>query len=460
MKIVLFRLCISLFLLLLIVIIVRFYLKYIKVDTSQIITQKIDTFIENIEEIVLTDEEYYSLGEIYHYGKFGKKIDKSLAIENYTNCIKKSTNSELIGSCYLQLARLYEEQEDRVNIDIVIHNYLKALEYGYEEAILSIGKIYMNGIHPSYLPDKMIAGRLFTTFINFSDTIKPWCKLHLQDIHSLNYNDLDAIKQYGVVYRSLPHGIVDRIQYVVNHMKVDRIVPYKMVFESGWLKKYEDNEKEDDIRKVIVKLPKQRIMNDRQNVHDHSVQNIGNEILNELDKNEINKSFEENVEELIKFCDKKTYPNVQRVVQSLTDLNHSKFDRSEKDVFNSVWSKVKDDDDKKQIFLDNLNSGVEYDTVVCSTGKIMLMLSTFDGVDDSLPDLKPDWVIKDEISQVIAKTISDLSDRERKEYESDDDERIKDVIHKRVKSKCNKDYQGVVEQDILDTYTDGLLEYI
>jgi len=440
-------------------IIVRLYLKYRKVNTSEIITQKIDTFVENIEDIVLTDEEYYSLGEIYHYGKFGKKADKSLAIENYTNCIKNSTNSHLIGSCYLQLARLYEEQVNLVNIDLVIHNYLKALEYGYEEAILSIGKIYMNGIHPSYLPDKMIAGRLFSTFINFSQTLKPWCKLHLQDIHSLSYNDLDAIKQYGVVYRKLPHGIVDRIQYVVNHMKVNEIVPYKMVFDNGWLRNY-DNEQEEDIRKVIVKLPKQRIMNDRQNVHDHSVQNIGNEILNKLDKNEINDSFEDNVNELFKSCDNKIYPNVQRVVHSLTDLNHSKFNRSEKDVFNSVWSKVKHDNNKKQIFLDNLNSGVEYDTVVCSTGKIMRMLSTFDGVDDSLPDLKPDWVIKDEISQVITKTINDLSSNERKEYESDDDEKIKDVIRKRVKSKCNKDYQGVVDQDILDTYTNGLLEYI
>ena len=327
----------------------------------QTMSEKIDTFIENTE--YFTEEEYYSLGEIYHYGKYNHKMDLGLAVHHYTNCVRMSSSPDRIGTCYIQLARLYEQAND---IELAIHNYLKALEYGQEESILAIGKIYMNGVHPSYLPDKIVAGRLFSEFRNFSPTLKPWCELYLRDI-MLNYNDLDAIRQPGVEYKSLDPGIIERIQRVANRLSV--IVPYKVANE-------QTNEQQAE---PIANLPKQRILNDRQNVHDHSVQNIGKAILNNLETND---SFEENAREVLKYGD----PNVERVVQSLTDYEHSRFGRSEKDVFNSVWTRVKDDNNKRKIFIDNLSSGVEYDTVVCSTGKIMRMLSTFDGVDDSLPD--------------------------------------------------------------------------
>ena len=422
----------------------------------------VDAFIENIEEIVLTDEEYFQLGQIYHYGKFSKPQNKELALENYKNCIKiastdlnvsrirDSSHNELIALSHMNIARLYQEQEI-INIDNVINHYLHALESGMEEAILEIGKIYLHGIHPSYLPDKMIAGRIFSTFINISETIKPWCKLYLQEIHSIHYSDLDSIKQKDVIYKPLPSNIVNLIQFSLNQRKIH--IPYKVKFETNWLKQDE----EDDVRQMFVKLPRQVVVNDTQNVHDHSLQNIGNEILNTLQSND---DFETNLKDLNKSYDKKNYPNIERVTNSLSSLNHSRFDRSEQDVFNSVWTKVKDNNETKQIFLDNLNSAVEYDTVVCSTGKIMRMLSTFDGVDDSVPDLKADWVIKDEISQTIANVINKLSESEKKQYESHHNEHIKNVIKQRVKSKCRKDYKNVVDDAILETYTDNLLEFI
>jgi hypothetical protein len=428
------------------------------------IAKSIDTFIEDVSEKNLSDEECFTLAELHHYGHFGHRKDLVLAIEHYEKCIQVSEQSMLRGKCYLGLAKLYEEMHP-VNIDKVINNHLKALEHGYEESILHVSKIYMHGLHPHYLPDKMMAGRIFSTFLNFSSTIHPWCKLYLQEIYSVNYEDLDAIRQNDIVYRPLPFNIEDRLKHSVSRMV--NFFPYRTQFNNTWLKNFDEDEEEDlfDTTTLIERLPVQVIRNDTQNVHDHGMQNIGAQIINVLEeKNDVkhnSDNYYQNVNELLKNWDQKNYPNVKRVCDSLSELNHSKFDKSEKDVFNLVWAKVKDNPDMTIMLLDNMNSSVEHDSVVCSTGKIMRMLSTLDAVDEDTPDLKPDWVIKEEITQTVSKILKDLKPNEKKEYESEDNnDRIKEVIKTRIRDKCEKDYKGVLEPNILNIYLNDYLEYI
>ena len=112
------------------------------------------------------------------------------------------------------------------------------------------------------------------------------------------------------------------------------------------------------------------------------------------------------------------------------------------------------------MFIDNLNSGVEHNYVVCSTGKIMRMLSTLDIIDNKMPDLKPEWVIKQEIMQTIANTINKLSSKERKQYESDNNAKIKKVIENRIRTKCLNDYKDILQENILDLYLNEYLEHI
>lgn len=428
------------------------------------IAKSIDTFIEDVTTKNLSDEEYFTLAELHHYGHFGHRKDLVLAIEHYEKCIQVSEQSKLRGKCYLGLAKLYEEMHP-VNIDKVINNHLKALEHGYEESILHVGKIYMHGLHPHYLPDKMMAGRIFSTFLNFSSTIHPWCKLYLQEIYSVNYEDLDAIRQNDIVYMPLPFNIEDRLKHSVSRMV--NFFPYKTQFNNTWLKNFDEDEEEDLFDTTLLKrLPIQVIRNDTQNVHDHGMQNIGAQIIGVLEEKNTNAAkksdnYYQNVSELLKHWDQSKHPNVKRVCDSLSELNHSKYDKSEKDVFNLVWTKVKDNPDTTVMLLDNLNSSVEHDSVVCSTGKIMRMLSTLDAVDDETPDLKPDWVIKEEITQTVSKILKDLKPNEKKEYESEDNnERIREVIKTRIRNKCEKDYKGVLESNILDIYLNDYLEYI
>jgi hypothetical protein len=115
------------------------------------------------------------------------------------------------------------------------------------------------------------------------------------------------------------------------------------------------------------------------------------------------------------------------------------------------------------MFVDNINSCVENENVVCSTGKIMRMLSTLDVIDKETPDLKPEWMIKDEIAQTISKTIKDLNEKDKKDYESDEDrlsERVRLKLKKKISTKCKTDYKDIIDSEILDTYLNDYFEYI
>lgn len=423
------------------------------------IKHTIDTFVENV--VTYTDEDYFVFAELYHYGKFGKQKNLVLAIENYNKCIVNTRNNELKGLCHLGVAKIYEERHP-VNVDLLIDHYLKALECGFEESILHIGKLYLHGIHPSVLPDKMQAARVFSTFLNFSPTLHPWCKLYLQDIYDMSYSDLDATKQPGVAYQPLPFNITNIIHHFTT--KITQVIPYKTKFNEALLVQHDD---EDDLENVletalITKVPRQRITNDTQNVHDHSLQNIGNTIIDILDKNpEKQTNFHKNLNDLYTGLDENKYPNVKRVCSSYGDMIHSRYDKSEQEVFNLVWSRVRDNPDLTAMFVDNIDSSVENDHVVCSTGKIMRMLSTLDAVDDNTPDLKPEWAIKDEIAQTIAKVLNDLSPKERTDYESEDNnDTIKLIIKQRVQNKCQKDYANVLDPKVLDIYLKDYFEHI
>lgn len=470
MKHVMFILCFTISILLIVFCepYFRRWMKYIlypsKVSIEDTIVKSVDTFIAKNRAETLTDVEHFQLGQLYHYGKFGTKQNDRLAIENYVQCINKSDDKSLIGKTYIQKAQLYE-QHMHVDINKVLEHYLKALEYGYEESILHVGKIYLNGIHPSVLPDKMMAGRIFSSFMNVSSSLQPWCKLYLQDVHAVMYSDLDAIKQNGTVYTPLPTNIVHRIQIAID--KADKpMIAYQIPFDTKWLKQLNDDDSNDYNEKTILtKLPKQIIKNDTQNVHDSSLQNIGNEILNiietEQPSNIENNDFLSNVNELLSNKEYNTlkYPEVKRVCNSYTNLIHSRFNKSEQEVFNMIWTKVKTKPNSIHVFLDNINSSVEHDVIVCSTGKIMRLLSTFDGIDSEIPDLKPDWIIKDEISQIIAKTITSLSSSEKQRYESDDED-IKETIKQRVKNKCSNYYKDVLDKSFINTNIDALLEFV
>ena len=156
------------------------------------------------DNVSFNDKELYTIANIHHYGRYHNSIDVNKAIDMYHLSIDKSNDKTHIGNCYLSLGHLYKDK----NIgEKAIFYYLLALKYGYEESIIHIGKVYLYGLHPYYLPEKILAGHIFNTFMNVSDTVEPWCKLYLKEINELGYHDIDAYTINKIEYKHLPNDI-------------------------------------------------------------------------------------------------------------------------------------------------------------------------------------------------------------------------------------------------------------
>lgn len=416
--------------------------------------------------------ELYNIAQIFHYGKFGQQMNYVKAKNHYLASANKSNDNQHKGKCYLALATVLSE-EKVVDAQLMIKYYLLGLECGYEESIIHIGRLYMNGMHPHYLPNKVLAGKIFSTFNNFSEKINKWCKVYMNDIMKLSYSDIDAIPLKNLQYKEFPHDIVQRISYSIS--KIDTVYPYKEIVDEKLLiqSKYQDDEVDAVI--ILNKIPKkQKVINDSQNVHNTTLQNTANNII-EVIQNKNNNDFNLNVHELLNktSCDEKKQ-QVQQVCSSFTTVNHSRYEQSEQAIFNMVWNHIKDNDDLIEIFIDNIISSIENDVIVCSTGKIMRMLSTMDIIDDKTPDLKPDWIIKEELSNIVSnilsKTLSQHSSKYTTAYNSlnpttaqqEQCDYITNVIKNTITQKCKKDYvdTNILSQDLLDLYLQDYIDNI
>lgn len=353
-------------------------------------------------------------------------------IYHYLSSFKKN---KVTDTHFHQAQHHYEGKADVIQPNAIdsLSGFLKSYKEGNEDGLLHIIQLYLYGLHPEYAPDKLTGLKLMRKINadgHFSDRLKQVCKMFEEDTSIMVYTDIDS---YNSEYKSLPSTIIDIVDDIIHHQlknKID-IVPCSMNVSHKAMpvtvvrETYEDimfniddhNNNDDvfgnndDVNNVDVGMI---IHNDSQNVHNHSIQNISKNIIDSLDNNR--SSFDDNsllfLSELKKHSQsisKAEVAKIMKVLNSMSDTNHSKYNKSEKDVFNLTFERImnkKDAEEKTNLFImfaQNIASAVEYDVVVCSTGKITRMLSTFDVIDTELPDLKPDWMIREEIGRTAAR---------------------------------------------------------
>tara|TARA_B110000027_G_scaffold41933_1_gene46163 strand:+ start:6 stop:1331 length:1326 start_codon:yes stop_codon:yes gene_type:complete len=372
----------------------------------------------------------------------------------------------------------YEGKHNEIKPEAIdsLKGFIKSYKHGNEDGLLHILQIYLYGLHPEYGPDKLNGLKLINRIMAdsyFSDKIKKVCKMFNEDVSVMVYDDVDANNNN---YKQLPSNINDILDDIIEfHIK------NKIKIEKSTMNVSVKNTKPEqiEIEPELLELDETTILpymnnqnrvvlNDSQNVHNHSVQNISKNIINIID-NESNKiyskSFDENsllfLNELKKYDDitHTERNNILQVLNSMSDNIHSKYQKSEKDIFNMsfdrIMSKTNPEEKKNLIimFAQNIASAVEYDIVVCSTGKITRMLSSFDVIDTELPDLKPDWIIKEEIANKSSKIREDiLKTSTKKEVEAymnyddtcDEKKALHEVVVDKMKSRliddCTKHY--------------------
>jgi hypothetical protein len=147
---------------------------------------------------------------------------------------------------------------------------------------------------------------------------------------------------------------------------------------------------------------------DKQNVHDHAVASTS--------LTNIQKLKPSNVDYLPLVLSENTNENIQMVLLSLSDHEHSRFMTSEHALFNNIYDfimNIEDDEERKnalETFFLNLNDCVENNLVVCSSGKMERMISTLCGVHPEIQPIGNMSVFK----QALADIASNVRDGEEK----------------------------------------------
>lgn len=373
--------------------------------------------------------------------------------------------------------------------------FLKSYKEGNEDGLLYLLRIYLYGIHPEYSPDKTTGLKLINRILNdsnhFSHELKLVCKMLYDDTITMYNNDVDSLHDN---YKDLPSNIVTIIDEIIDYQISNNIKIIKCTMQTSHQTQIhripqQNNDVDDNNNDIIIDFMVYddnndnqenidlTILNDSQNVHNHTIQNISKNILNDMKKND--NSFNKNITDFKILIQSKelaesNVTNIEMVLDSFTDNIHSKYNMSEKDVFSMCYERINNKDNIEHrnnlfdIFIQNIESGVEHGIVVCSTGKITRMLSSFDIVDEELPDLKPDWIIKQELltkaSNVREIVFNECSKEEKVIYDNYDDNYPNDkkVVHDRIKSQiettfkkqCIDDYvnTNILSESALDVY--------
>jgi hypothetical protein len=416
--------------------------------------------------------------------------DLAASMDYYNMSISKTRDPILRSKCFYAIGDIYRNGTPP-DAPRAIDYYLRA---NAEDAIMDIVKIYEHGLHPFYLPDKMIARKILNTLLfdpvskaKLSVTFRQSISELSKELGNLSYEDVDKIAYGDREYKPLPSNIdVTIIESIRNAQVVimtktpikpeqtrvitpterealqrnarreraitltQREAPHRTARRERIITPdidaiidnlfIHDNEMEthggaqatQGGAQVTIggaqvtiggaqvtlfdRIPDQVIKNDSQNVHSSTLNNAAKNALDTIEKSsQLYHSFDNNVDNFLNSLNTTKQYELRKVLATLNDKTHSRFDKSEKDVFNLVWSRINDpiNSDRKQDMIDvlaqNIESGAEHGMVVCSTGKIMRMIGSLDAMDkENVSNLRPEWAIKEEMAQTAAHVRNDI----------------------------------------------------
>lgn len=360
---------------------------------------------------------------------------------------------------HLAVARMYKNVEN--DALAALHHYMIAFEtHGYEDAIIEIGELYSYGSHPHTPPEKIIAGRIFLYICHsdeFSQRSKDYAKYVLKNIEPLMYDDIDSLLG-GTNKKYLPTNIIDAIVHAQPNILIQTeqhapiILPNNIITNNNNITN--SNNKINN-KPIIITAP--AVVNDAQNVHDSVLQNAAKRNIDAMSA--LNESDYDPRHEIGTICD--THPGISaqdrdsivKVLESINDKNvHSKYGKTELEILNTVWNRInspvnkKNKDELIKSLADQLASGVENDAVVCSTGKIMRIVSSLEAIDlgkDVVP-LKPKWAIEREIAEAAILVRKNVLSSKPKHvvdaYDKGEDDDLVKEMQSMLIQKCNKDY--------------------
>lgn len=357
--------------------------------------------------------------------------------------------------------KLFENENP---IDVFLNKY----KNGDEEAVIDLAKLYMYGVHPYYLPDKLAAGQI-CNFVIFNEIFSKVAKARANELFKdMTYSDYPLNDR---TYLKLPENPVQILSEISPHLPL-----HKMSIVSTAPIQIDRDYIDDFINLDDIDIETQETLfaqfapvrkTDSQNVHNSVVQNVASKRLDYIESiNDYRADCEGEFRswlngQHVSNVDKE---NIYNVLNTLNDLPHSKYNKSEREVFNNVWQRINhpvnvhNREEMRKVFALSLSSAVEDGLVVCSTGKIVRMLGSLDAMDaeqDKLGGiLRPEWAIDNELaemaSQIRNKRLSVISPSERLAYENGENPIMEEQLRQEFKDKLKIDYidTSILSEDI------------
>ena len=401
--------------------------------------------INNID--VLDGYKIMKIAEVYQYGKFDFPRNIEKAISLYKLSIKKGEKS-----CYGKLGDIYYEGTDTLQPDAekALFYYTEAIKNGNTNNLYNIAQIYHNGIHPKYSPNTLAAQEIYELIIQEGENkFNKWtiskAKENILDIRSYDNNNFFNNEGNS---QQLPGNLVYDIKKLLNNKNTPNTPDKPNIREINQNIERNNNGNNpvteirrfiarnlegdmvrdnhinfiftDDPLEEIVFNQGGQIRNDSQNVHDSDVSKSTLSSLNKIRKlnsqQNCSKDFDTCHTEVMDsiFSDKYSSSekeNAIKLMDSLSRFKHSRYNDSEKDIFKEVWNRINSKDNevnKDELvtsFIKSLDSGIEYDKPVCSTGKIVRMISSLEKLDNNdIVNIKPGWAFDKEIGDMVVNT--------------------------------------------------------
>jgi hypothetical protein len=246
------------------------------------------------------------------------------------------------------------------------------------------------------------------------------------------------------------------------HPLIPHMVQHAEVVAPMILHEHEQNNFDEDIEEIAFE--ELVINNDTQNVHSTSVITCTLVVLEEIEsKVQRPMSFEEArdlvLDKTLKLPNV-SFDHVNQVIRALNDDSHVRYKRSDKYIFRVVVTRIvmypeETRENLLEILAMQLDSAVERNQIVCNTGRIVRMLSVFDGVDPNQQRVIPEWVLDEELANLAIKTressLKSASPEELEEYESltNDSSKLRDSMISKFEKEVYSEYSKIFSDDVL-----------
>lgn len=416
-----------------------------------------------------------------------------------------ATTPTSVKETAVAIEELSEATDKKTSVYDGLNNLLDAYAKGEESAVIEIARIYMFGVHPYFLANKLNAGKV-CQYVIYTDHFSPTAKQNARDLmKEVQYDDIPLNDRD---YYALPTDPVAMLAEIGVNVQEIKAMPAMAtapppppprrtqnnnqigagfatdIFAPNNTFNFDINFDDIDIDQQAAIFaqfapPPVNVMNDGQNVHSTAVQNAAKQRLDSITpapqatniNTQLNNANTNKQNSFYTFLQNDTTmtnnekDKVRQVLASLQSTPHSRYDQSEKQVFDTVWGRINapvnaaNRDEMAKVFAQNIASAMENDYVVCSTGKIVRMLGSLDVMDAdtaTAAPLRPEWALDAEMAgkaaQIRESVLAAATDRDKKLYEEGSAPHIEEEMKANLRNSLRADYVDtqLVSSDAID----------